>query len=219
MVTLCWAVRGGSGTTVVAAALALNTPRLSLLVDLDGELPSVLGITEPDRPGVADWLVSSAPATQLAELIVGISKRTSLLPWRATGPSPRTFETGGARWAELAAWMSDWSRHHDGYVVVDGGTREPPAALHERVERSLLVTRPCYLALSRAARCTVRPNGIVLVDEPGHGLSRRSIEHTLGAPVEATISVDPAVARAVDAGLLTCSLPRGVTRVLRTAAA
>ena len=42
----------------------------------------------------------------------------------------------------------------------------------------------------------------ILVDEPGHALSVRDIEHALGVPVVAVVSFDPAIARAVDAGLL-----------------
>lgn len=219
MVTLCWAVKGGSGTTVVAAALALSTPRPSLLVDLDGELPTVLGVPESDRPGVADWLASSAPAAQLAELMIETGDRTWLLPWRAAGTPARPIDSCGDRWAELGTWMSEWSTQRGCRVVVDGGTRQPPATLHDRVERSLLVTRPCYLAIVRAERCPIRPSGIILVDEPGRGLDRRAVEKSVGAPVEATLSLDPAVARAVDAGLLTCRLPRTMTRGLRSAAA
>ena len=50
-VTVCWSVKGGSGTTVVAATLALSCPTASLLVDLDGELPAVLGLPEPSGQG------------------------------------------------------------------------------------------------------------------------------------------------------------------------
>ena len=61
-VTVCWAAKGGSGTTVVAATIALACPTDSLLVDLDGELPAVLGLPEPAGQGVADWLVVRCPA-------------------------------------------------------------------------------------------------------------------------------------------------------------
>ena len=71
MVTLCWAAKGGSGTTVVAASFALNSTHPSLLVDLDGELPAALGLPEPERPGVAEWLATDSPAEQLAELLIG----------------------------------------------------------------------------------------------------------------------------------------------------
>ncbi len=50
-VTVCWAAKGGSGTTVVTATLALSCSTESLLVDLGGELPAMLGIERPTRPG------------------------------------------------------------------------------------------------------------------------------------------------------------------------
>ena len=47
----------------------------------------------------------------------------------------------------------------------------------------------------------VRPTGVVLIDEPGRALTSRDVEHALGVPVVAEARLDPAVARAVDAGL------------------
>ena len=64
-VTVCWAVKGGSGATLIAATLALSCRTDSLLVDLDGELPALLGVPEPDGQGVGDWLASDAPPTAL----------------------------------------------------------------------------------------------------------------------------------------------------------
>ena len=226
MVTLCWAAKGGSGTTVVAAGLALSSRRSSLLVDLDGEIPAVLGVPEPDRPGVADWLGSEAPPDQLANLMIEIGPHTWLLPWcaaarRATTPTPSPHRRDGSedRWDELGRWLHDWSRHGDCDVTVDAGTGEPPTGLVTHADRSLLVTRPCYLSLRRAVRSTLRPTGVVLVDEPGRALSQRDVEHALGVAVEATVSLDPAVARAVDAGLLATRLPRVISRELRQVAA
>ena len=222
MVTLCWAAKGGSGTTVVAAALALNSLRSSLLVDLDGEIPAVLGLPEPDRPGVAEWLLSDASADHLAELLIDTGPRAWLLPWSAATsdlrPGTITIDHG-ARWATLGDWLHDWSNQWGCDVTIDVGTRIPPESLTSRADRSLLVTRPCYLSLRRAVRSTCRPTGVILVDEPGRSLGQRDVEHALGAPVEAIVSVDPGVARAVDAGLLASRLPRVMTRALRRAAA
>ena len=221
MVTLCWAAKGGSGTTVVAAALALSSQRPSLLVDLDGELPAVLGLPEPDRPGVAEWLASDTSADHLAELLVDIGPRVWLLPWRsATSAHGRHHvDDHDVRWSTLGHWLHDWSNQWGCDVTVDVGTRVPPEPLAARSDRLLLVTRPCYLSLRRAVRSGVRPTGVILVDEPGRGLGQRDIEHAIGVPVEAVISVDPNVARAVDAGLLASRLPRVMTRALRSAAA
>jgi hypothetical protein len=221
MVTLCWAAKGGSGTTVVATALALSSPRPSLLVDLDGEIPAVLGLPEPDRPGVAEWLLSDTSADHLAELLIDIAPRTWLLPWQsATSDSlHHSVARHDARWALLGDWLHDWSSQWGCDVTVDVGTRVPPETLATRADRSLLVTRPCYLSLRRAVRSTVRPTGVILVDEPGRGLAQRDVEHALGVPIEAVVSLDPTVSRAVDAGLLASRLPRVMTRALRRAAA
>ncbi|HYN32443.1 MAG TPA: hypothetical protein VES40_07450, partial [Ilumatobacteraceae bacterium] len=109
MVTLCWAAKGGSGTTVVAASLALNSTHPSLLVDLDGEIPAVLGLPEPDRPGVAEWLATDTHAEQLADLLVDIAPHRWLLPWRSgatwatlTVPS---IEPDAIRWGQLGDWL------------------------------------------------------------------------------------------------------------------
>lgn len=221
MVTICWAAKGGSGTTVVTAALALRSASPSLLVDLDGELPAVLGVGPSDRPGVADWLESDAGPEQLAELFVDVGRHHRLLPWRSGPPSPEVDrpEVGTDRWEQLGAWLDRWGAQWDCPVVVDAGTRLPPPPLVEHATRSLLVTRPCYLAVCRAIALPIRPTGIVLVDEPGRGLRAADVEHALGVPVEATVRVDPAVARAVDAGLLAGRVPRVITRNLRRVAA
>ena len=59
---------------------------------------------------------------------------------------------------------------------------------------------------------------MVLLTEPGRSLTRVDVEDCVGAPVVAEVSVDPAVARAVDAGLLASRLPRGLAKELRRAA-
>jgi MinD-like ATPase involved in chromosome partitioning or flagellar assembly len=197
MLTVCWAAKGGSGTTVVAAALALSSPSETLLVDLAGDLPLVLGIAEPDSPGVHDWLASSAATERLASLELPLGRGASLLPaGRATGADV-------GRWHQLAERLSRESR----FVVVDAGTRRPPAELLRRADHGWLVTRACYVALQAARTSGTSPTGVVLVDEPGHRMDIDDIESTVGAPVVARVVFDPAVARAVDAGLLLARLP------------
>ena len=217
MVTLCWAAKGGSGTTVVAASMALASPRPSLVVDLDGELPAVLGLPEPLRPGVGDWLATGTGTTHLDDLLIEIAPTTWLLPWRS-GSGPLAVPADD-RWRQLAGWLHDWADHRGGEVVIDAGTGTPSRPLVDGVDRAVLVTRPCFLSLRRAVRDSTRPTGVVLVDEPGRSLRRRDVEHALGAPVDAVVAVDPAIARAVDAGLLATRLPRSLGRDLRGLAA
>ena len=203
-VTVCWSVKGGSGTSVVAAALAVAKPVETTLVDLGGDLPAVLGLPEPTGQGIADWLSSNAPAPALADLLVQVDPTTVLVP-RGRDPVDRQ----SSRWVELADWLGTRP-----VAVVDAGTGDPPDGLLSPGVRSLLVTRGCYLALRRASHLARRPDGVVLLVEPGRSLGRREVGHAVGAPVMATVSVDPAVARAVDAGLLAARLPRLLQREL-----
>ncbi|MFM7410630.1 MAG: hypothetical protein ACKO3L_07495, partial [Actinomycetota bacterium] len=58
MIILCRSVKGGSGTTVTAAALGLLLAARHRggghVVDLVGDLPAALGIAEPDGAAIAE---------------------------------------------------------------------------------------------------------------------------------------------------------------------
>ena len=62
--------------------------------------------------------------------------------------------------------------------MVDAGSSPAGAALDivAAATVSLLVVRPCFLALRRAVAAPVRPSGVVLVREPGRSLGRRDVE-------------------------------------------
>lgn len=205
---LCWAAKGGSGTTVVACALALGSAdRPATLVDLSGDSATALGLAEPTGPGVVDWMASpTAGIDELGRLAVTVRDDVRLIP-RGSAIPPDD------QWSRLAAALGGPAT-----VIVDAGTGCPPRALHDAAEHSLLVTRPCFIALRRAQQLVVRPTGIVLVDEPGRALTSSDVEHALGVPVVAEVRLDPAVARAVDAGLLVARLPRSLIVSLRSAA-
>jgi len=215
----CWSVKGGSGTTVTAAMLAISLARRRgrgvLLVDLSGDLPAALGVETPSGPGIADWLrADPVPADALARLEVRVDARLRLLP-RGLPPWPEG-EGGDVLAAALAA---------DGRpIVADCGTlplEAPPGVpltVVASATHSLLVLRPCYLALRRAQRALVRPSRLVIVREYGRVLDGMDVESVLGVPVLAEVALDPAVARAVDAGLLLRRVPYAVQRALRRAA-
>jgi hypothetical protein len=208
-VIVCWAAKGGSGTTVVACALALSSARTqpTTLIDLSGDCATALGMDEPTGPGVVDWLASpTAGPTDLARLAITVRNEVRLIP-RGDGIAPDD------QWARLAAALGGAAN-----VIIDAGTGHPPQALHDAAEQSLLVTRPCFIAIRRAQHLQIRPTGIVLVDEPGRSLTSRDVEHALGVPVAAEVRLDPAVARAVDAGLLIARLPKSLIISLRRAA-
>ena len=105
-------------------------------------------------------------------------------------------------------------------VVADCGVGPVGAAraVAAAASVSLLVVRPCYVALRRALAAPLRPSGVVLVSEPGRALGARDVEDVLGVPVRAEVTVEAAVARAVDAGLLTSRFATLTERALRRAA-
>jgi len=215
MLISCWSAKGGCGTTVTAAGLALSLATTNghgaLLADLAGDLPAVLGLPEPDGPGLADWLAAGddVPADALQRIEVPAGPALHLLP-RGTGLlAPERAEV-------LAALLASDTRA----VVADCGVADggPGLTLAAMASVSLLVLRPCYLALRRAASAPVRPSGVILIDEPGRSLGRHDVESVLSVPVVAELVLDPAIARAVDAGLLAARLPRSYARVLRGAA-
>lgn len=221
MLTVCWSVKGGSGTTVVAAALALQRRRRAaggcLLVDLAGDASAALGLNEPENgQGVRDWLNAWPLGPEALDLLeVEVDERLSVLP--AGGPA--TSSASRERWVALADRIGGDPRD----VIVDLGSTAPPKGsgrelILSRASVSLLVLRPCYLAVRLAIVAPVRPTGIVLVAEENRSLSRSDIESALRAPVVAEVVVDAAVARAVDAGLLNTRVPRALERAIRHAA-
>jgi MinD-like ATPase involved in chromosome partitioning or flagellar assembly len=212
----CWSTKGGSGTTVVSAALARvlaeSSGRDVLLADLGGDCPAVLGLADPAGPGLSDWLAAgdgAAPGS-LRRLELAGPDGVRILP---LGAAPLATPSAGERLVgELAA--------DPRVVVVDCG---PPGSsvglmMAAGAGLSLLVIRPCYVALRRALAAPLRPSAVVLVEEHGRSLGRRDVEDVLGVPVRAQIPWDPAVARSVDAGLLGTRIPRPLHRALRAAA-
>ncbi len=215
MLVACWSAKGGSGTTVVAAALALSFARApggALLADLAGDAPCVLGLPEPEGPGLSEWLDAgtSVPADALSRIEVEAAPGLALLP---RGAAPTDAST---RADVLASLLLGDART----VVADCGVGPTGAAraVAAAASVSLLVVRPCYVSLRRALAAPLRPSGIVLVSEPGRALGPRDVEDVLGVPVRAEVAVEASVARAVDAGLLTSRLPRSLERALRRAA-
>ncbi|MEY2397382.1 MAG: hypothetical protein QOJ00_556 [Actinomycetota bacterium] len=221
MLTACWSVKGGSGTTVVAAGLALgmtSVGRAVVAADFGGDLPAVLGVADPAGPGLLDWL-EAGPAVP----VDGLARIAHLSDGGITiVPRGEWSTRAGAGDADAGVRLADALRVVRGGspVVADCGTVDTAAmrAFVGAADRSFLVLRPCYLALRRAL-VAPRPTAVVLVTEPDRALRAADVEDVLGVPVVACINWEPAIARAVDSGLINRRLPRQLANALREVAA
>ena len=218
MLVACWSAKGGSGTTVVAVALAALLGRAgpgALLVDLAGDAPAAAGLPdEPNGAGVLDWLAAppEVDAGALRRLQVEVSPRVSLL---RRGAAPSSGAAGASR---LIGALAEDGRA----VVIDCGlVPDSPLGTAVAAEStlSLLVVRPCYLALRRAAAAPVRPSAVVVIEEADRSLRPRDVEAILDAPVRAVVPWRGPIARAVDAGFLARRVPLDLARALRGAVA
>ncbi len=197
------AAKGGQGTSVVAAGLALLAAerRPTLLVDLAGDQPHLFG-HQPPSADLEHWLDGDGRhPDSLARLETPVAEGLTLLSV-ADGmvgvPRQRT--------RTLARMLAADER----CVIVDYGVGPDGSdPLGDLVSRTLQVIRPCYLAL-RAARRRPTPDGLIVVNERGRLLTRRDVADAIGAPVVCELWRDPAVARAVDAGLLGTRTPRSL---------
>ena len=228
MLIACWSVKGGSGTTVVSTALALLLARSTdagvVLGDLGGDVSAACGVPEPLGPGLVDFAAAGddVPTDAFDRLETRVTPSLSLL--HAGGTSLVEGAHGGLRslssadGERVAAALTEHYRTSS--IVVDCGPPGNPCgnAIAAAAGLSLLVLRPCYLALRRAAQSELRPSGVVLICEPGRSLGASEVSDVLGVPVRAEVPYDPAVARVVDAGLLSTRVPRCIERALRVAA-
>ncbi len=208
-----WSAKGGVGCSVTAAALGVVSSRRrdTVVVDLGGDLPLVLGVDEGRRSaGIAEWLAADDPPTDaLGRLELPVRDRLSLLP---AGQLPLTGRPERCR--ELVATLAADDRH----VIVDVGANRPRlVALFDAEAVSVLVTRCCYLALSRAP--VGHPDLVVAIREPGRVLRPADVGRAVGAPVLAVLDHDPSVARVVDAGILPRRLPSSLRRLDQVLAA
>ena len=204
---VCWSVKGGSGTTVVAAALALVLAQRheagARLVDMSGDTPSALGMSEPASEGIAEWLsAADHPGVEaLNNLMLPVTAHLGVIPRGHNVIVPSQVNLDRLR--DLAEAIAQSTKP----TVVDAGSGLAAIPIIEHATRSLLIIRPCYLALRRASLLTTKPHGIIVITEPGRALGVYDVESVVGAPVLAEIPFDPAIARAVDAGLLAGRVP------------
>jgi hypothetical protein len=216
MLLALWSPKGGSGTSVLAAACALVLARRAdgaRLADLAGDQPAIFALATEPATGLGDWLAAGpeAPPDALERLSLVAAPGVALLPRgaadRALAPQPA---------AEAGAALAVALRDAPVPTIVDAGTATAPAAraLVEVADASVVVVRGCYLALRRAVHSPLLPRaaGTVLVDEPGRSLGATELADVLDRPVLARVPARAAIARAVDAGVLAARLPEPLAR-------
>ena len=216
MPTTFWSVKGGVGVSTVAALFALahaGRANPTLLVDLDGDQPALLGLPEPEGPGILDWAATPGrPSDALSRISIAATPDLRVLPRGDREPSGDAVDAIEA----LAQQHAE--------VFIDAGnvgarTDRSPFA-HDLIRRSphrLLVLRCCYLTLRAARDLAVDPTGVVLIRERGRALGPGDVESVTGAPVVAEIALDIGLARSIDAGLLASRPPRSLLRTLANA--
>jgi hypothetical protein len=188
--------KGGNGTTVTAAAHALLSAHRNVrtvLIDLCGDIPAVLGMPEPSGPGVNEWLSESTSTTSSGLMACGVEAEPNLF----VIPRGSRFIEGEPRWSELSTFVAD-SPHN---VVIDAGVTALPDALRKSGAMIATVVRPCYLTLRRGVMLP-RPINAYIVAEDGRALTVNDVVHVLGADHHTVVPFTSAIARAVDAGLL-----------------
>lgn len=177
MFVVVWSVKGGVGTSVVAAAASLWWSRTREVVLLDpwGDQSALFGVAP------AEGAVAVAPGVSLVTKPPGADSAVS-------SQLRDLFETRG----------------RDLVVVVDAGCAQHAVrslAANGKVDASVLVLRPCYLALARAVVLGAPATHVALVEEPGRALRAGDVASVLGRPVSWRIPWHPSVARVVDSGL------------------
>ena len=215
MIIWYWSVKGGVGTSVVAAATAIRLASddcEATLVDLTGDQPALLGMMAgevPSEPGIGDWVAAGdgVAADAIGRLLEDVAPGLRLLR-RGTQPALDALDDGRRR---LVLALEVLARI--GPVVVDAGLdpfelRSDLAARH----RPVCVLRSCYLALTRAQRLSGPYDRVVLVEEPGRALRVRDVASAVGASSVERVAWDPRVARSVDAGTIVSMLPPPLRR-------
>ena len=210
MVVAVWSMKGGAGVTSVVAMLALahaERAEDTVIVDLDGDVPAVLGVEVDDEtPGVTDWCaLGRTDSAALARVEVDAR------------PSLRFIPVGTQELPDDASHLIEVLRSSQRHVIIDCGRPDESPFVRQVVEHastSLMVVRECFLSLRAAQSASLRPDGVVVIKEQGRHLGRADVELACGAPVLAEVAFDCAISRSIDVGLARARLPRLLLRRL-----
>jgi len=217
MLVAVWSPKGGSGTSVTAAGLALTAARVGpvRLIDLDGDQPAIFGLASDPEFGVTDWLRAGvgADAEALTRIATPTQSDVALIA-RGRG------DLAGVA-PEVGAVLGLAARAPEALTIVDVGSPHLAVAraLIELADIRIMVVRGCYLALRRAVHepLTNDITGVIVVEAAERPLRAREVRDVLQRPVLTSIPERPSIARAVDAGVLATRAPGALTEPLQTA--
>lgn len=209
------APKSGLGTSVVTAAVALESARRArtVVIDFGGDLAHIFGVDADAKPGVHDWLAASddVGAESLEHLTLDVAENLALMPMGGTRPSSIAPE----RAVHLVEAMNSFGE----IAIADTGAftemTDPRALICASGDRTTCVLRACYLAMRRFSKLPVVVDDVAEIQEPGRALSTLDIEAVVDMPVAARIPLAPSISRAVDAGLLSSRMPRSLRRNVR----
>ena len=223
---MLWSICGlkaGYGVSTVVAGLAAQAPRdlKILVVDFHGDQEALFGMppvaNESSMVGVTEWLLADVDTTSLDQFVVPVNDSIDVL---RAGRGLRCYadqiESGDSRPRVLELFA--WARARAAVTLLDlgpvttDGTRFTSFAAAATDRRSLVV-RSCYLGLRHAANVPIAFEDLIEVSEPGRSLRTLDIEGIFDRPVDAIVPLDPAVARAVDAGTFGRRCPRALRRL------
>lgn len=194
--------KGGSGTSVTAAALAVLGSQITptLLVDLAGDQVALLGLPRTNF-GLTDWLDQQSQQ-EFDDVIIDCGDQLFVVP---LGSSTIPI-TSSPSWPHVVRALEH--KQNQGFnIVVDAGSGRIPADLAGLAAQVLLVIRPCYLALHRTVDAHQTYTGVIVVLERDRVLTTKDVETILDLPCVAQVPLTADIARRVDSGLLQSRMP------------
>ena len=194
--------KGGSGTSVVTASLAIvsssSTP--TLLVDLAGDQAAIMGLPEPPV-GINDW-TNGMTHREFDEILIACNDNLQLAPFGSS--AVEIFSTSA--WGNLARELMQ--RESNGVnIIIDFGQGDLPLAFNKLTDMHFMVTRPCYLSLRRAVNIEQKFSGVIVVQEHDRVLTTSDVESVMKLKCVAEVPYSSEISRRVDSGLLKSRLP------------
>lgn len=211
MVRIFWSLKGGQGTSVTAAIIALRHQfhhDSVLIIDFGGDIAPILGQRVESQVGLIDWFLSQSGPEALDQLVTPLLPQLSLL-YSGTGVPAREATPFEDRWATLEAWLN-----HDGRVtIVDLGTLPgQPGQLGSlwvqlttwllQQYHTTLVTRPEYLSLRRYFEHDTIVDSLAILQTSTELLSAEDVADLCDRPVHFHIAIDETISHAVESGTL-----------------